>query len=72
MVFYHNTFVIKQFPNVGTCSCVECRNLILFYLKKMHSMDNNFKYMHIDYKDNKYVVDENGEVYINDKKYNYN
>ena len=35
-------------------------------------MDNNFKYMHIDYKDNKYVVDENGEVYINDKKYNYN
>lgn len=68
MVFYHNTFVIKQFPNVGTCSCVECRNLILFYLKKMHNMDNNFKYMHIDYKDNKYVVDENGDVYINDKK----
>tara|TARA_B100000524_G_scaffold348161_1_gene251843 strand:- start:1905 stop:2123 length:219 start_codon:yes stop_codon:yes gene_type:complete len=72
MVFYHNTFLIKQFPNVGTCSCAECRGLILFYLKKMHSMDSNFKYMHIDYKDNKYVVDENGEVYINDKKYNYN
>lgn len=67
MVFYQNTFVIKQFPNVGSCSCPECRGLILFYLKKMHDMDNKFKYMYIDYKNNKYVINENGEININDK-----
>lgn len=33
----------------------------------MHDMDNKFKYMYIDYKNNKYVINENGEININDK-----
>ena len=34
-------------------------------------MNNKFKYMYIDYKNNNYVINENGEIYINDSKYNY-
>jgi len=68
MVFYHNTFVISQLPDIGSCTCPECKGSIIFYLKKMYNMDNKYKYLYIDFKGNKYLIDQ-GKITINDINY---
>ena len=68
MVFYHNTFVISQLPDIGSCTCCRCKNSIIYYLKKFYNSDKNYKYMYIDYKGNKYLIDNN-IIFFNDEKY---
>jgi hypothetical protein len=64
MVFYHNTFVISQLPDIGACECPECIGMIKNYLKNFNNLDNSYKYLYIDYKKTKYLIDNSGKITI--------